>query len=185
MRAACTSTERFVERVTTDQYQLSTPCSEWNVAALLNHLMGTLVLGEALLSDTPPSVDVAPGAVPSTDLVGADPLESYRSGVESLLAAATDDAVSRMHITPLGEMPGAVLAGFTTLDVLVHGWDLAKATGQHPSLDAELAEEILDFARQTMSDESGTRAPRIGPEIPWGTEAPASDRLVAFLGRNP
>lgn len=185
MGHACDSTERFVERVTPDQYDLPTPCSEWDVRALLNHLVSTLALGEALLSDEAPTVDAEPGGLPRTDLLDGDPLKAYRSGAERLLEAATVEAINRPHRTPLGEMPGAALAGFTTLDVLVHGWDLAKATGQDPTLDPALAEHVLAFARGTIDETMGTRSPRIGPEIPTGEGASATDRLVAFLGRHP
>jgi uncharacterized protein (TIGR03086 family) len=100
-----------------------------------------------------------------------------------LVAAAGGDALTRAHVTPLGDMPGGVLGGFTTLDIAVHGWDLAKATGQHADLDDELAHEVLAFARQTITD--ATRAPRIGPAIAVGPDRSATDRLVAFLGRRP
>jgi uncharacterized protein (TIGR03086 family) len=183
MQRACTSTERFVAGVTPEHYELTTPCTEWNVRALLNHIVGTLALGQALLSDTPPSVRMGPGELPDGDLVGDDPVKAYRLGVESLLAAAGGDALERVHQTPLGDMPGAVLGGFTTLDILVHGWDLAKATGQAATLEPELAEQVLAFARQTITEE--TRVPRIGPELPVPADAPATDRLVAYLGRTP
>lgn len=183
MRAACASTERIVERVTPVHHAQPTPCTEWDVRALLNHLLGSLALGEALLADTPPAVAMAPGEVPDGDLVGEDPIKAYRVGVERLLAAAGGDALARSHATPLGEMPGAVLCGFTTLDVLVHGWDLAVATGQDTTLDPSLAGQVLQFAQQTITD--ATRAPRIGPEIPVPAQASATDQLVAYLGRQP
>ena len=88
-----------------------------------------------------------------------------------------------MHATPLGDMPGSVLGGFTTLDIAVHGWDLARATGQQANLDDDLAGEVLAFARQAITDT--TRAPRIGPEVAARPGASATDRLVAFLGRRP
>jgi uncharacterized protein (TIGR03086 family) len=110
-------------------------------------------------------------------------LKAYRLGVEGLLRAAGDDALTRSHATPLGEMPGAILGGFTTLDIAVHGWDLATATGQDPTLDEELAGAVLGFARQTLTDT--TRAPRIGPEIAVAADASTTERLVAFLGRRP
>ena len=154
MHRACVSTERVVEAVTPDQYDLPTPCTDWNVRALLNHLLGTLTLGEALLTDTEPSVRMVPGELPDVDLVGTDATKAYRLGTEALLAAAAGDALSRVHPTPLGDMPGGVLGGFTTLDILVHGWDLAKATGQDPVLASDLAEEVLEFARQTITDEN-------------------------------
>jgi uncharacterized protein (TIGR03086 family) len=80
-------------------------------------------------------------------------------------------------------MPGTVLGGFTALDIAVHGWDLAVATGQPALIDDNLAEPVLAFARETITAE--TRAPRIGPEIVVPAEASATDRLVAFLGREP
>jgi uncharacterized protein (TIGR03086 family) len=67
--------------------------------------------------------------------------------------------------------------------VLVHGWDLARATGQEPTLDPDLAEQLLAFARQAINDDM--RAPRIGPEVAVAADAPATDRLVAFMGRTP
>jgi uncharacterized protein (TIGR03086 family) len=183
MTEACAATERVVAGVRPDQYALPTPCTQWDVHALLNHLLGTLSLGQALLADAPPEGTIDPGGLPETDLVGDDPVKTYRLGVEALLRAAGGDALARVHQTPLGEMPGAVLGGFTTLDILVHGWDLARATGQDHTLDDELAEVVLGFAHQTLTDEA--RTPRIGPAVAVPADAPAGDRLVGFLGRRP
>jgi uncharacterized protein (TIGR03086 family) len=183
LRQACAATDRIVQGVNDSQLGLPTPCTEWDVRALLNHLVGTLGLGSALLSDTAPTVEMGPGWLPATDLLGDDPLKAYRLGVESLLAAAGGDAFDRPHATPLGEMPGQVLGGFTTLDILVHGWDLAVATAQDAAFDDALAEDVLTFAHQAITDD--TRAPRIGPEVTVPSDAPATDRLAAFLGRQP
>jgi uncharacterized protein (TIGR03086 family) len=183
MQDACASTERIVAAVTADQLGRPTPCTEWDVRALLNHVIGTLALGEALLGDTQPENGIRPGGVPDVDLVGDDPLTPYRIGVERLLAAAGGDALTRMHQTPFGEMPGAVLGGFTTVDIAVHGWDLARATGQEATLDSDLAESLFGFAQQTLSDDQ--RAPRIGPQVPVAADAPVTDRLVGFFGRRP
>jgi uncharacterized protein (TIGR03086 family) len=183
MRAACEATGQVVDGVASDQLGLPTPCTEWDVRGLLNHLLGTLSLGEALLSDTAPRVAVAPGGLPAVDLIGDDLGKAYRAGVDRLLLAAGGDALQRTHATPLGEMPGAVLGGFTTLDVLVHGWDLAVATGQQPAFDDRLAEQVLAFAYQAVTEQ--TRAPRIGPPVAVPDDAPVTDRLVAHLGRQP
>jgi len=183
MAAACRSTQRFVENVRDDQLPLATPCREWDVRSLLNHLVGTLALGEALMSDSMPPSAIEPGGLPADDLLGDDPVTAYRTGVDALLAAATSDAFTRMHTTPMGEMPGVMLGGFTTLDIAVHGWDLATATGQHPTLDDALAGEILAFARQTITDD--TRAPRIDPAVVIASTASVTDQLIGFLGRTP
>jgi uncharacterized protein (TIGR03086 family) len=184
-RSACASTEHFVEAVGPEQYDLPTPCSEWNVRQLLNHVVGTLSLGTALLSDRAPTVRMVPGEVPSEDLIGDDPIGAYRSGSAALLAVTTADAIGRTHATPLGDMPGVALAGFTALDVFVHGWDLARATGQKAHLDPIIAEQVLAIARQSIADEMGTRAPRIGPAVEVAANADATAQLVAFLGRQP
>ncbi len=105
---------------------------------------------------------MGPGDLPPADLVGDEPLKAYRVGVEALARGAADDAITRTHETPFGAMPGAVLGGFTTVDILVHGWDLAKATGQDPTLDASLAEQMLGFAHQTLSDGRTRTAHRAG-----------------------
>jgi uncharacterized protein (TIGR03086 family) len=183
MQRACASTERILEGVSPAQYDLPTPCEQWPVRALMNHVLGTLSLGAALLGDTRPAVPMAPGELPDVDLVGDDPAEAYRVGVEALRASAEGDALTRPHATPLGDMPGAVLGGFTTLDIAVHGWDLAKATGQDPTLDADLADDVLAFARQAITD--ATRAPRIGAEVAVPSGAPITDQLVGYLGRRP
>ncbi|MGH9287450.1 MAG: TIGR03086 family metal-binding protein [Acidimicrobiales bacterium] len=183
MQRACASTERILEHVAPEHHDLPTPCAEWDTRALLNHVFGTLALGAALLGDVAPTVSMEPGGLPDVDMVGDDPVKAYRVCVDGLLAAAGGDALGRTHTTPLGEMPGSVLGGFTTLDVAVHGWDLARATGQRANLDDDLANEVLAFARQTITDT--TRAPRIGPAIAPGPGASATDRLVAFLGRRP
>lgn len=184
MEGACSSTERIIKAVRPAHLSRPTPCAEWDVRALLNHLTGTLHLGAALLSDSMPAVNMAPGELPDTDVVGGDPAKSYRLGVEALLAAAAGDALERTHITPLGEMPGFVLGGFTTLDILVHGWDLAKATGQDATLPADLAETVLGFAHQTLPADNG-RGTRIGPPVAVGSDADATARLVGYLGRQP
>jgi uncharacterized protein (TIGR03086 family) len=183
LQRACAATDRVVGGIRDDQRNLPTPCDRWNVGELLNHLLGTLALGRALLSDTAPTVAMSPGELPTEDLAGDDALKAYRLGVESLIAVAGDEALDRLHATPLGDMPGAVLGGFTTLDILVHGWDLAVATGQPAVIESDLAGTVLNFARQTIT--ADTRAPRIGPEITVPADAPATDQLVAYLGRRP
>ena len=181
MKKACDATELVIAQIEAGQLDLPTPCSEWDVRSLLNHVVGTLHLGAALLTDMPPAVAMGPGELPAQDVLGPEPLAAYRSGVEALLAAATAGGLDRQHATPLGDMPGAVLGGFTTLDIAVHGWDLATATGQTPTLDDDLAETVLTFARQTLT--ADTRAPRIAPELPAPPDASPTDQLISFLGR--
>jgi len=178
------STAGIVTSVRLDQASAATPCTEWDVRDLLNHVIGTLWLSEALFTDQAPRYPMAPGALPPADLAGDEPAAAYtEASAAALTAAAADDNLTRVHPTPLGDMPGPALAGFTTLDIAVHGWDLARATGQRAALDDTLAAHVLAFAEQAITP--GSRAPRIGPAVPVAADAPLTDRLAAFLGRQP
>lgn len=181
---AIASTAEIVKGVRPEQISAPTPCTEWDLRSLLNHVIGTLWLSEALFTDQSPRHPMVPGGLPPTDLAGSDPAAAYaEASAAALTAAGTGDALTRLHTTPLGDMPGPALAGFTTLDILVHGWDLAQATGQPMSLDGKLAAHVLAFAEQAITPD--TRAPRIGPAVAVPAGAPLTDRLVGFLGRRP
>jgi len=178
------STAEIIKGIGPGQAAGPTPCTEWDVRALLSHVIGTLWLAECLFTSQAPRFAMSPGGLPADDLGGDDPAAAYAEASAAALAAAgTGDALTRVHATPLGDMPGPALAGFTTLDIAVHGWDLARATGQPADLDGRLAAHVLAFAEQALTP--GTRAPRIGPALPVPAGAPVTQRLVAFLGRQP
>jgi len=182
---AVASTAEIVKGTPASQMGAPTPCTEWDVRALLNHIIGTLWLADGLFTDHEPRYLMVPGGLPSADLVSGDPAVAYSEASSAALAAAgAGDALTRVHVTPLGEMPGPALAGFTTLDILVHGWDLAKATGQPADLDGRLAAHVLGFAEQALATPE-SRASRIGPPVAVGGDAPVTQRLAAFLGRQP
>jgi len=182
---AVASTAEIVKGTPDSQAGAPTPCADWDVRALLNHLVGTLWLADGLLADREPRFLMPPGGLPSADLVGDDPVAAYAEASSAALAsAASGDALTRVHVTPLGDMPGPVLAGFTTLDILMHGWDLAKATGQPTDLDGRLAAHVLRFAEQALATPE-SRASRIAPPVAVSADAPVTQQLAAFLGRQP
>lgn len=183
LERACAATEPVVAKVTPAHYGLATPCTEWDVHDLLNHLVGTVALGRTLLRDLPPTVAIGPGALPATDVVGDDPAAAYRREAEALLREVDAGDITRTHATPLGDMPGTALAGFIALDVVVHGWDLGRAIDAPPAVDDDLAAGILDFARAAFV--AAPRPPVLGVEVPAPPGASALDRLVAFAGRTP
>lgn len=182
---AVRATESIVKGIATDQLDNPTPCTEWSVRDVLNHAVGTLYLHESLVTDSPAPYGMRPAQLPDRDLVGDNPLTAYRAASASVLAAMRrPGAIDQPHATPLGDLPGSVLAGFTTMDMYVHGWDLARATGQpDASFDPALAEHILGFVQQAITDES--RGLGIGAAVTVPDDAPVVDRLVGFLGRTP
>src|SRR5215469_13911996 len=85
---AIASTAAIVKTVRPDQAGTPTPCTQWDVRDLLNHVIGTLWLSEALLSDRTPRYPMAPGGLPETDLSGEDPAAAYAEASAAALTAA-------------------------------------------------------------------------------------------------
>jgi uncharacterized protein (TIGR03086 family) len=86
---------------------------------------------------------------------------------------------------PWGPTPATIVIGFNFVDQLVHSWDLSKALGRGGPLDADLAEAALAFARQSVRSEMRGQGKPIGNEVACPADAPAPDRLAAFMGRQP
>lgn len=184
MERAVASTANIVKGVRADDLSLATPCAEWDVRTLCNHVLGTLYLAEGLLGDTPSRHPSPPGGLPETDLVGDDLTTAYAdASAAALEAASIRGTLERPHQTPLGDMPGQVLAGFTFADVFVHGWDAARATGQTVEFDPDLAQHVLGFAQQAITDQM--RGTAIGPAIEVPSDAPVMDQLIGYFGRQP
>ena len=170
--------ERLIRRAGKDDWDKPTPCTDWSVRGLVNHIVrGNLMLSSIMLGEPAPDR--------SLDHLGDDPAEAYRASVHRFRdAAAAPGALEQRFPTPLGEQSGRFLVHMRINELLVHGWDLARALGLPPDdLPDGLAEEGLAMWRERMA-----AVPR-GKEGPFATEQPAPpdaspiDRLAAFLGR--
>ena len=91
---AVASTADVVKATAADQMSARTPCTEWDVRALLNHMIGTLWLAEALLANQAPRYPMAPGGLPPGDLAGDDPAATYAEAAAAALAAAAAAAAA-------------------------------------------------------------------------------------------
>ena len=163
---------RVLIDVTSDQLSSPTPCPEWDVKALIGHV----IAGNQRV------VERAGGQVaPLPEDLGAAHRASANAAQKTF---AEPQGLIRSYQLPIGEVPGTVFLELRTSDLLVHAWDLATATGQPTDLDPELAEYVLAFSKQMMS-RPGLR----GDGRPYGEEQPcadarsATDRVAAFLGR--
>ncbi|HEY2273847.1 MAG TPA: TIGR03086 family metal-binding protein [Jatrophihabitantaceae bacterium] len=166
----------LVARVRPDQWSAPTPCSDWSVRALVDHLIGMNRVFSALLAGQPPPR-------PTADHVEHDPVGAYRDTAAALLSAfSAPDILDREYRGPLGVATGADRLQIRLYDLLAHGWDLARATGQPVLLPDDVAERSLAFARTQLGAEA--RPGRFGPARDIGVRAPAIERLVAFLGRS-
>ena len=174
LEATFKQTQGVIAGVGADQYDDKTPCGEWTVRDLLEHMVGVV----ARLGAAAAGVTAAPFAL------GQDPAAQFRDAAAAALAAwRTPGVLDRVVDGGPGPMPGRVLAGINLLDTATHTWDLAIATGQPARLPDDVATAALDASRATISPD--IRPGRFGPEIPAPRAANATDRLVAFLGRTP
>lgn len=176
LERALKGAETIVAGVKPGQWDAATPCDGLDARAVAGHLAdGTLRFAAQLRGEFPPGGDG-----------GGDPAAAFKTAASELRAALkTPGVLDEVYkATPKGRaVPGALLAQVRTLELLAHGWDLARATGQDTEFPDDLTERVLAIARLTLSVRpEGPDAP-YGPEVPAPDSAPAIDRLAAFLGR--
>jgi uncharacterized protein (TIGR03086 family) len=154
-----------------------TPCDNFTVRGVLGHMIGGATqFAAAFRGEIPPDVgaDVAEG-----DDVVARAGNALAGLMEAIRAPG---ALDRTVASPFGELPGDAFARFVVLDGLVHGWDLAIATGQTYEPPDALVADVEAFARQAIAPamrDGDTFAEAVDPP----TGATPIERLVAFTGR--
>ncbi len=180
LEAAIASTRAVLGGVTEDQLESSTPCASWKVRDLINHIVGGQRFFAAMASGEP----FDPGAT-QTDWSSGDFVADFESGAKECVAAFSAPGVMEkvLHL-PFGDMPGVAFVGLASTDTFVHGWDLAKATGQETNLDPQLATTLLGGAKAAIQDSfRGPEPSPFGPEQQAPAGAGSADQLAAFLGR--
>ncbi|PZG25550.1 TIGR03086 family protein [Spongiactinospora gelatinilytica] len=166
-----------------DHLTAPTPCADFDVRALVHHLLfwGPSLEGAARKKAAPP-----PAATEGElDLTGGDWAADLVAQV-GRTATAWDDPAAWTGTTHMGgptELPAALVGGMVVVEFLVHGWDLARAAGRPVTLDAALLayahEEVAKTA--AMGREMGV----YGPEVPVPDGSPPLDRVLGLTGRDP
>jgi uncharacterized protein (TIGR03086 family) len=138
---ALASTGAFVAATSPDQLGHDTPCEGWDVRALLNHVIGGNRLYSAAAAGESADWDTRDG-----DWIRDDHRSAYDRSVDEVTSrfARLDLAEDRVDL-PFGQLPAMHAVAVHFVDVLMHGWDLAVATGQDPTLDPELCEAALQI----------------------------------------
>src|SRR5438128_1059279 len=161
---ALDETAHLVDGVSPDQMGLPTPCSDWDVRALLAHLVGGNVRWAALARGEPTRRGPAQGGRPGADLLGDDPAGAYRRSAEVLKQAWQDPALlDRPFELPIGVLPGRAALNLRLVETVVHAWDLAKATEQHPAFDPDVVRAAAHFAQSNMPAERPPGTPFAAP----------------------
>jgi uncharacterized protein (TIGR03086 family) len=165
----------LIDQVAAEQWTAPTPCTEWSVRDVVSHIVGMNLVFVAMFEESP---------MPDRglDRLGADPAGAYQRSAAALRAAvARPGVLERSQATPVGVATGAERLRWRIADLLVHGWDLAQATGAAAEPPDDLVEQALAFTRSQLPGQP--RAGRFADPQPIPDNAPAIDRLAAFTGR--
>ena len=176
-------TNRVVDGIEPSQLDNPSPCDEWTVRDVLNHItsgatMFAVCVREGCISDE------QLGELMVSDNLGADYTGAFRDASAAALSAFDEPgAADKMVKLPFGEMPAGVAIIIAIFDVATHTWDLARSTGQQMQLDPEVLAAAYELAQAMMP---GMRANGVvGEEVIVAVDAPMEDRLAGLAGRTP
>jgi uncharacterized protein (TIGR03086 family) len=176
---ALDATGRIVDAVPADRWHAAAPCGGWDARELVNHVVaGNWWAAELAAGRTIDEV----GSRLDGDLLGDDPAAAY---ADSAAAAAAvfrrPGALDAPCAVSYGPVPGSVYAGHRFFDVLIHGWDLATATGQDYQLDPDLMQACRQIIEPQLEAFRGAGA--LGPALAVPASASAQTRFLALLSR--
>ncbi|WP_345559130.1 TIGR03086 family metal-binding protein [Nonomuraea rosea] len=169
MTHATERTAGLVRAVRQEQLGLPTPCAKFDVKDLLNHLEWVAEMFESLARKGPRTEQGA--------YAGDFPERAER------MLAAWSRPEAWEGTSPAMGLPMPALAHMYLVDMVVHGWDLARATGQEYEPDPEAVSRALHFTGQMV--EMGRQRGAFGPPVPVPADAPPFDRLLGIIGRDP
>jgi uncharacterized protein (TIGR03086 family) len=171
-------TNAVVGSIRDDQLSWPTPCAEWNVRNILNHvLLGDLIVTASIMGTEHPDR--------GQDHLGDDPRGAVANGLAMCRAKVGEPGmVDRTVTTPMGEMSVSGLVERRVADLTAHLWDLSRAIGRPTDFDPELNEVVLAHYRARLDGKDRTGMP-VAAIQEVGADATASDRLAAYLGREP
>lgn len=177
---ASEATRRYVHAVKDDQWHDPTPCADWDVRDVVNHIVAENLWVPPLVEGK--SIEDV-GDRFEGDMLGDDPAGAYdRSAAAADAAFAAPGALQAPVGVSYGPIPGEAFARHRFFDILIHGWDVAKGTGQDTTLEPELVAacyEIVDAERDMIVG----AAPYFGQAVDVPDDAPLQVRLLALLGR--
>ncbi|MGH3532828.1 MAG: TIGR03086 family metal-binding protein [Mycobacterium sp.] len=165
--------QHVLHPISRDEMSRPTPCSEYDVRQLTDHLLNSItLLGGAAGAHFP---DRDAGDSVERQIIGA-----ARPALDAWHRRGLDGTVA---IGP-NELPAAAAAGILSLEFLVHAWDYATATGRDVEVADSVTDYVLTLAKNIISPQARST---VGFADPVGVadNAPALDRLIAFTGRNP
>jgi uncharacterized protein (TIGR03086 family) len=180
--------QAMIASVRPEQLSAATPCPDWQVRELIDHMIGVCsTFGAALAAAAGADPASASGSAPGErDRAGDDPAAAYAAAAAAMMEQwRAPGALERTVRLPLGEAPAARVAGILVGDQILHTWDLAKALGRPYRLDEDLSAATLEMMQTILKPEFRGPGKAFGAEIPCPADAPVQARLLAFSGRQP
>ncbi|MFD9117486.1 TIGR03086 family metal-binding protein [Streptomyces bottropensis] len=164
----------LVQATAPEQFGLPTPCKDWNVRDLLDHLVWECMIWGDLAQGTSPTSDH------TKDHLGDNHIAAFDTA-----AAKARDAFRQpgMLSRSFGPAPGRRVVEQLLIELLVHGWDLATALGRDRDLEPDIARAALPVVREIYGDLPRTVGGSIASAQPAPEHSPALDQVAAFLGR--
>ncbi len=177
---AAAEAQGVVDKVQKEDLSQPTPCPEWTVQTVIQHVIDT---NQAAARQEKRAAEPTPVADQHAPSVVTDFAAATRAAA---VAFSAPGAMEQPFTMPWGETTGEVLAKMLAMDLMIHAWDVAKATGQATdTLDPELCQATLELGRTMMTDAHRTPESAFGPEVSVPVDAPICDRMAAFFGRQP
>jgi uncharacterized protein (TIGR03086 family) len=173
----------IVQAIEPEQLHAPTPCAEYDVRGLLNHMLfwGPSLIGSAAKESIAPVAE----SENDVDLVGVDWRQNVEKHVDATIVAWSDpqawEGMTVFAVSP--DLPAPMVGGMVVGELVVHGWDLARATGQDPSWDADVLAFLHEQVERTA--DQGRQMGIYGPAILVPADAPMLHRVLGLTGRDP
>ncbi len=165
--------QRVLHPISRDELSRQTPCEQFDVAELTDHLLNSMTsVGDAVGAEFPPRA--------ADESVERQIIATARPALDALRRHGLD----RTATLGGNEVPTSVLAGILSIEFLVHGWDYAIATGHPIDIADSMAEYVLKLAKKIITPQGRSTVGFADPVDP-PADADALERLVAFTGRRP
>jgi uncharacterized protein (TIGR03086 family) len=175
--------EAVAALVTSDHLAKPTPCGDWTVQQLLNHVVGGNTMSAALIGGASREDAIA---LLTTAVVGDNLLGAVHESMRAQADAFADPAALEMTVQhPAMDMPGAQLLGFRVGDLLVHSWDLARAIGADETLDPEVVAVVATNIEPMRPFIGQVGMFGEGPSGTLDDNADAQTALLDLMGRRP
>jgi uncharacterized protein (TIGR03086 family) len=176
---ALDATHRLVAGIGEAQWGEVSVCEDWTVRELVNHIVTGNYWAEELVSG---KTIAEVGDRLDGDVLGDDPVAVYDdSAARAAAAFRAPGAMDAPCAVSYGPVPGSVYCGHRFIDVLVHGWDVAKSTGQDTTLPPDLVDACWAVVEPQLDMLVGSGAFGTAVDVP--DDAGAQTKLLAVLGR--